>query len=175
MRYSDTLETLSNWERFLKWVKANLKDSSVFDRIDWSAEVDRSLTLDEAIGDVRSRFADIWKDKGGKNKVKQIVFIEPLIDKIIAGEVTVTYRGSPKSGYYYVVDNRFKKTKERMVIIELYKSELVDPKRLSDKDALAAGIETSSSLLKLLQKWYGNPLPKIYRNYFRLVDHSDGS
>jgi hypothetical protein len=168
MNYSrDDLEDDESWKRFKRWVKENLCEPDIFDKIDWDTLVDRSLSFEEAVDEIRRQLPSIWLDteeSGGR--IKKIVFIKPLIDKIESGEVQVTYRNKPKTGIYYVVSNRFK-SEEPKVFIEFYKSEVVDVEKLTDEDARLAGVETADELRNLLYKWYGRGAT-IYRNWFRV-------
>jgi hypothetical protein len=103
------------------------------------------------------------------DRVRKIVFVKRLIEKLQKGEITVTYRTSPKSGRYRPSTSRFKSGEVSELIIEFYKSEIVNPYDLRDEDAQKAGIETANELRTLLSGWYGDPIPKIFRNWFRIV------
>jgi len=172
MNYSrDDLEDNENWSIFKRWVKENLCEPDIFDKIDWDMLVDRSLSFEEAIDEIRRQLPSIWVDtKKAGERIKKIVFIKPLIEKIKQGEVQVTYRNKPKTGVYYVVSNRFK-GEEPEVFIEFYKNEVVDVDKLTDREAQLAGVETADELRRLLFKWYGRG-STIYRNWFR-VRHVD--
>ena len=166
-RGRDDLEDDKSWNSFKKWVKENLCEPDIFDKIDWDMLVDRSLSFEEAVDEIRHQLPSIWLDiEEAGRRIKKIVFIKPLIDKIKLGEVQVTYRNKPKTGVYYVVSNRFK-NEEPEVFIEFYKNEVVDVDNLTDEDAQLAGVETADELKKLLYKWYGRGAT-IYRNWFRV-------
>jgi len=172
-RDSSTLKNPQKWGRFMKWVQDSLRDPDAFDKVDWTEEVDKTLTYNEAIELAMSRFPGLWKDDAQQefyNRVKQIIFIKPLVGKILNGEAVVSYRRTPKLGYYYVKTNRFRKEDEPRIILEFYRTERVDPYRLTDRDAGLAGIETVEDILALFRKWYGDPLPSLYRNWFRIVE-----
>ena len=165
------LEDDENWGNFKRWIKDNLSEPDVFDKIDWDVLVDRSLSFEEAVDEIRSLLPSIWvttEDSG--MRIKKIVFIKPLIEKIKLSEVQVTYRNKPKTGVYYVVSNRFRGEKPE-IFIEFYKNEVVDVDKLSDKEAQLAGVDTAEDLRRLLRKWYGKDA-RIYRNWFR-VKHVD--
>lgn len=167
----DDLEDDENWSSFKRWVKENLCEPDIFDKIDWDMLVDRSLSFEEAADEIKRQLPSIWVDtERAGERVKKIVFIKPLIEKIKLGEVQVTYRNKPKTGVYYVVSNRFK-GEEPEVYIEFYKNEVVDVDKLTDREAQLAGVETADELRRLLSKWYGRGAT-IYRNWFR-VRHVD--
>ena len=166
------LEDDENWGNFKRWIKDNLSEPDVFDKIDWDVLVDRSLSFEEAVDEIRSLLPSIWvttEDSG--MRIKKIVFIKPLIEKIKLSEVQVTYRNKPKTGVYYVVSNRFREEKPE-IFIEFYKNEVVDVDKLSDKEAQLAGVDTAEDLrASSPRKWYGKDA-RIYRNWFR-VKHVD--
>ncbi|MEM1995129.1 MAG: hypothetical protein QXW32_06665 [Nitrososphaerales archaeon] len=165
------LEDVDAWGCFKRWIKENLCEPDDYDKIDWEALVDRSLSFEEAADEIRRLLPSIWLDKEqGEKKIKKIVFIKPLIEKIKNGEVQATYRNKPKTGLHYVVSNRFK-DEEPKIFIEFYRSEEVDVNKLTDEEAQLAGVETAKKLKALLAKWYGKDA-KIYRNWFR-VRHVD--
>jgi len=167
MTKRDDLEDDESWSSFKRWVKGNLSEPDIFDKIDWDTLVDRSLSFEEAVNEIRRQLPSIWVDTEQVGKrIKKIVFIKPLIEKIKLGEVQVTYRNRPKTGVYYVVSNRFK-GEEPEVFIEFYKNEVVDVDKLTDEEAQLAGVETADELRKLLFKWYGKGAT-IYRNWFRV-------
>lgn len=167
----DSLEGDEGWNNFKRWVKENLCEPDVFDKIDWDMLVDRSLSFEEAVDEIKRQLPSIWLDSEQVGeRVKKIVFIKPLIEKIKRGEVQVTYRNKPKTGVYYVVSNRFKGEKPE-VFIEFYKNEVVDVEKLTDREAQQAGVDTAKDLKRLLSKWYGKNAA-IYRNWFR-VKHVD--
>lgn len=154
-----------SWNRFKKWVKENLSEPDLYDRIDWDALVDRSLSFEEAADEVRRFLPSIWT-YADQRRIKKIVFVKPLIEKIKNGEVQVTYRNRRKTGLHYVVSNRFKE-EDPEVFIEFYRSEVVDVRKLTDMDAQLAGVKTAKKLKALLSKWYGKDAT-IYRNWFRV-------
>jgi len=171
MTYRDDLEDDESWSSFKRWVKENLSEPDIFDKIDWDMLVDRSLSFEEAVNEIRRQLPSIWVDtEQAGERIKKIVFLKPLIEKIKLGEVQVTYRNKPKTGVYYVVSNRFK-GEEPEVFIEFYKNEVVDVDKLTDREAQLAGVETADELRRLLIKWYGKGAT-IYRNWFR-VKHVD--
>jgi hypothetical protein len=99
---------------------------------------------------------------------KQIVFVKELAEKIVGGSMKVTYRKTRKAGYYYVTANRFKKGPSN-IVIEFFHSEKVDPYQLTDEEACLAGVPDAQSIRKMFEKWYGSPIPSLYRNWFRVV------
>ncbi|MCL4518834.1 MAG: hypothetical protein M1587_06515, partial [Thaumarchaeota archaeon] len=87
------------------------------------------------------------------------------------GEVQVTYRKTPKVGTYYVIENRFKqKPDSSRVLIEFYQIDRVDPYKLTDEEARLAGVESAEKIRELFSKWYGTPIPALYRNWFRVKE-----
>ncbi len=81
----------------------------------------------------------------------------------------MTYRKTRMNGYYYISTNRFRKKEVDAPIIQVYRTESVEPGGLTDEDAKLAGVESTAELRSLLTKWYGEPTPKLYRNWFRLL------
>ncbi|MEM3734849.1 MAG: ASCH domain-containing protein [Nitrososphaerales archaeon] len=161
-----------SWGCFKRWLKENLCEPDIYDKIDWDALVDRSLSFEEAADEVRRLLPSIWIDaEQGEKKIKKIVFIKPLIEKIRRGEIQVTYRNRMLSGIYYIASNRFKEEKPK-IFIEIYRSEEVDVNKLTDEEAQLAGIETAEELRSLLAKWYGGDA-KIYRNWFKVKQVDD--
>ncbi|MEM2430304.1 MAG: hypothetical protein QW779_07235 [Nitrososphaerales archaeon] len=165
--------TLSNpliKNRFMSWVERNISNPKYLTICDWQAEFGNDLTFNEAINMALSKYPTIWKENVIQNhyqKIKQIVFIKPLIEKILNNEVQVSYRKTPKIGYYYVIDNRFKPC-EPKIILEFYKYEKVNPYKLTD-DAKLAGIDNADEIRNLFRKWYGDPIPMLFRNWFKVV------
>jgi hypothetical protein len=106
------------------------------------------------------------------SKPKQIIFVKELIEKISDGKVQVTYRKSPKVGMYYVIENRFKqKPESARLLIEFYRTDRVNPYELNDDEARLAGIESAHQIRTLFEKWYGSPIPGLFRNWFRVLDY----
>jgi|SRR3970040_525412 len=166
----------SSWDRFEKWVKENLADPDQYDRIDWATEIGSDLTYSEAIEMALYRFPTLWKDDiidEQTKRIKQIVFIKPLIGKIRNGEIQVTYRKGPKFGIYYVVNNRFKPRTDDCPIIEFHKTEKVNPYNLSDDEARLAGVDTAKEIVDLFERWYGKPAPELFRNWFSVREDAN--
>ncbi|GBC75254.1 hypothetical protein HRbin06_00570 [archaeon HR06] len=148
----------------MKWIKKNISDYELLSKIDFRSEYDPKLTFNENITLLKEKYPGIWK--GEEERIKRIVFLDFIIQKILNFEVKVTYRKTPKYGLYYVVNNRFKG--KPVCLIEFYHTEAVDPYKLTDDDAKLAGIDTAEEIIKLFKKWYKEPLPTMWRNWFRL-------
>lgn len=101
---------------------------------------------------------------------KRIVFTQDLVKKILEGKVRCTYRKTPKLGKFLVLDSRFKPSKNASCTIHCYRSDEVDPRNITDKDARLAGIQTSAKLKELFTTWYGSVPPIVYRNWFRVLE-----
>jgi len=94
------------------------------------------------------------------------------VEKISDGKVQVTYRKSPKVGLYYVIENRFRqKPDSAHLFIEFYRTDRVNPYELTDGEALLAGIDSARQIRNLFEKWYGSPIPILFRNWFRVLDN----
>lgn len=169
----NTLGNPAVWSRFLRWARTNLADPESFEQVDWTGEFGRDLTYSEAIELALFKFPALWRSEtrdAFTKKVKQLVFIPPLIPRILTGEVQVTYRKTPKRGLYYAIGNRFRPPRDPRTVLEFFRVEPVDPLRLTDAEAQLAGIDTAEELRRLLRKWYGDPLPNpIFRNWFRVL------
>ncbi|MCL5066934.1 MAG: hypothetical protein M1368_01095 [Thaumarchaeota archaeon] len=160
--------------RFKKWMQENCHNPDDLVGIDVGAEFAQDLTFSEAVELALHKFPSMWRvDAVEKyeNKPKQIIFVKQLVQKIVVGEVQVTYRKTPKVGTYYVIENRFKqKPDSSRVLIEFYQIDRVDPYKLTDEEARLAGVESAEKIRELFSKWYGTPIPALYRNWFRVKE-----
>jgi hypothetical protein len=142
------------------------------DELDVEAEFGEDLTYNEAVDLALQKFPTFWKTESAlrsENKPKQIIFVKELVEKISDGRISVTYRKSPKVGMYYVMENRFRqKTDSARLLIEFYRTDRVNPYDLTDEEARLAGVEGATQIRTLFEKWYGNPIPTLYRNWFRV-------
>lgn len=156
------------------WTEKNCIDPEQLSKIDFESEIDKDLSYREALDLAVSKFPTLWKAESisaATDKPKQIIFVQDLVDKIVAGKVKVTYRKSPKIGIYYVITNRFKQHADAAkVLIEFYQTDKINPYELSDEEAQLAGVESGGKIRELFQKWYGSPLPVLYRNWFRVKE-----
>ncbi|MDG6994810.1 MAG: hypothetical protein JRN52_02710 [Nitrososphaerota archaeon] len=161
-------------KRFKKWMQDNCLNEDDLDGIDIEAEFGKDLSYSEAIELALHKFPSMWREDSVEryeNKPKQIIFVKDLVQKIIAGQVQVTYRKTPKVGMYYVIENRFKqKSDTAKLLIEFYQTDRVDPYNLSDEEANLAGVENAEKIRELFVKWYGSPLPSLYRNWFKVKE-----
>ncbi len=152
----------------------NCLNEDDLDGIDIEAEFGKDLSYSEAIELALHKFPSMWREDSVEryeNKPKQIIFVKDLVQKIIAGQVQVTYRKTPKVGMYYVIENRFKqKSDTAKLLIEFYQTDRVDPYNLSDEEANLAGVENAEKIRELFVKWYGSPLPSLYRNWFKVKE-----
>jgi len=118
--------TLVVVKRCKRWIaKSVVSAADVFSRVDWDGEIDPCLSFNENVSLLLTRFPEAFRVDAVDayyNRVKQIVFIAPLIEKILRGEIQCTYRTTPKHGYYYVIHSRFVKAhlKEPRCVIEVY-------------------------------------------------------
>jgi hypothetical protein len=160
-------------EKFRDWLRENSLSPDNLDLIDLDAEFGTDLTFDEAVQMAVRKFPGIWKDAASSyrdSKPKQIIFVRELVEKISDGSVQVTYRKSAKNGMYYVIDNRFKQNSDSAkLLIEFYRTDRVNAYDLTDDEARLAGIESAHEIRTLFEKWYGSPIPKLYRNWFRVL------
>ncbi len=163
-------------ERVRRWVK-NSAAPDAYSRIDWDTEIDSALSFNENINLLLEKFPEAWRETSVKEyylHIKQIIFVTPLIEKMLRGEIQCTYRTTPKHGYYYVLHSRFTKThlKNPVCIIEVYKTEPVDPRLLTDQEARYAGVDTGEDIRALFRRWYGELLPNpMWRNWFHLKEN----
>jgi len=161
-------------EKFHNWLKENSLRPEDLDLIDIETEFGSDLTFDEAVGIAMQKFPGFWKqdaENSRDSKPKQIIFVKDLVQKISEGRIQVTYRKSPKVGMYYVIENRFRqKSDSARILIEFYRTDRVNPYELTDEEAQLAGIETASEIRELFQRWYGSPIPGLFRNWFRVLD-----
>lgn len=150
----------------------NCVDTDQLGNIDIEAEFGKDLTYNEAIETALHKFPTLWRSdtiRDFENRPKQIIFIKDLAARILDGRILVTYRKSPKIGIYYVIENRFKqKADSARLLIEFYQTDKVDPYKLNDDEAHLAGIESAEKIRKLFEKWYGAPIPTMYRNWFKV-------
>ncbi len=161
----------------VKRCKAWIQDSvqpDVCDKIDWDSEIDPTLSRNENINLLLEKFPEAFESAAIDsyyNRVKQIVFIPLLVEKILADKVHCTYRTTPKHGFYYVMHSRFIKAhlKTPRCVIEVEKTEQVNPYDLTEQDAAYAGL-TLKEILDWFRKWYGEPLPLMWRNWFKVKE-----
>jgi|SRR5579872_3919035 len=161
-------------DEVVQWLRENSLSPENLDLIDVEVEFGTELTFDEAIQLAMQRFSGIWKVAAVSrdSKPRQIIFVKDLVDKIADGKIQVTCRKSPKVGTYYVMDNRFrKKSDSAKLLIEFYRTDRVNPYKLTDDEARLAGIQTADEIRSLFQKWYGSPIPGLYRNWFRVHEN----
>lgn len=153
-----------NWQRFLTWWKRNLLTYDMGGPDEGAAldEIDRTLSVAEAIDEITSKHPEWFRNQEKIIRVKQLVFIKPLIPLLITSEIRCTYRNRRLFGSYYVVTSRFKRS-EPYLVIEVTNNELIKTSRLTDEEAKLAGIDSSKELRKLLHKWYGSD--PIFRNW----------
>jgi hypothetical protein len=169
---SKTLADEKTRKKFFGWLSRNVADASVLRNLDLQEEFGRDLTYSEAIEMALYKYPTIWREgflEGYRNKVKQIVFVKELFPALLDGDIKVTYRKTPKTGSYYVIQNRFARHRESSTIfIEFYKAEKVNPYELDDGAAQLAGVNTADEIRKLFAKWYGDPIPYLFRNWFKV-------
>jgi len=153
-------------------MKENSLDPGNLDEIDVESEFGVDLTYNEAVDLAIQKFPTFWKTESAirsENKPKQIIFVKELVSKISEGKISVTYRKYPKVGMYYVMENRFtQKSDSARLLIEFYRTDRVNPYELTDEEAMLAGIEGAAQIRALFEKWYGSPIPMLYRNWFRV-------
>ncbi len=109
------------------------------------------------------------RSKKSAEHLKRVIFTKPLLEKILTGAAKVTYRKTRMNGYYYISTNRFRPRTKDAPLIFVYQTEELEPRNLTDEDAKLAGVDSTAELHRLFKTWYGDPLPKLYRNWFRLV------
>ncbi len=169
---SSGLSNPSTFKRFRMWAEKNCIDPDLLKNIDFDAEFGKDLSYNEAIETALHKFPTVWRTEimeDFESRPKQIIFIKELIPKIIEGEIQVTYRKSPKIGLYYVIENRFKQSRESSrLLIEFYRTDKINPAELGDEEARLAGIDSADRIRDLFKKWYGEPIPLLYRNWFKL-------
>jgi len=140
--------------------------------IDIESEFGKDLSYNEAIETALHKFPTFWRSetmRDFENRPKQIIFIKNLANRISDGKIRVTYRKSPKLGTYYVIENRFRQnTDSARLLIDFYQAEKVDPYKLTDDEARLAGVETAQEIRSMFEKWYGIPIPALYRNWFKV-------
>jgi hypothetical protein len=160
--------------RFKKWMSENCMDRALLDGLDIQAEFGKDLSYNEAIEMALHKFPTLWRNDSFQtyeNKPKQIIFVKELVQRIIDGRVQVTYRKTPKVGTYYIIENRFKqKSDSARVLIDVYQTDRVDAYRLTDEEARLAGVDDAAKIRSLFEKWYGSPIPPMYRNWFRVKE-----
>lgn len=167
-----TLSDPKTKDKLKEWMRENAAVPDSLNKIDIESEFGNDLSFNEAVLQALQKFPSLWKpdsihSKDGKPK--QIVFVKELVQKIADGKVQVTYRTTPKSGTYYVLANRFKqKSESAKLLIEFYRTDRVSADDLTDEEAQLAGIDNADDIRKLFEKWYGQPIPMLYRNWFRV-------
>jgi hypothetical protein len=149
-------------------------DVSLLDGLDVEAEFGKDLSYNEAIEVALHKFPTLWctdSVERYENKPKQIIFVKELVQRIIDGRVQVTYRRTPKTGTYYIIENRFRqKSDSARVLIDVYQTDRVDAYGLTDEEARLAGADDATKIRSMFEKWYGSPIPPLYRNWFRVKE-----
>ena len=162
-------------EKFASWMRENCVEPDSLGKIDIDAEFGKDLSYNEAVGLAIQKFPTLWKSESinsREGKPKQIVFVKDLVQKIADGKVQVTYRTSPKVGTYYVLANRFKqKPDSARLLIEFYRTDRVNAYDLNDEEAHLAGVDSAEDIRGLFEKWYGKPIPTLYRNWFKVCSN----
>jgi len=167
-----TISDSKTMEKFVAWMREDCIEPDGLGKIDVDAEFGKDLTYNEAVGLAIQKFPMLWKSdsiQARDGKPKQIIFVKDLVQKIAVGKVQVTYRTSPKVGTYYVLDNRFKqKSDASKLLIEFYRTDRVNAYNLTDEEAQLAGVNAADDIRGLFEKWYGKPIPMLYRNWFKV-------
>ncbi|HVB12038.1 MAG TPA: hypothetical protein VNE86_02820 [Nitrososphaerales archaeon] len=162
-------------EKFTSWMRENCVEPDSLGKVDIDAEFGKDMSFNEAVGLAIQKFPTLWKSESiysRESKPKQIVFVKDLVQKISDGKVQVTYRTSPKVGTYYVLANRFKqKSDSSRLLIEFYRTDRVNAYNLTDEEAQLAGVDTADNIRGLFEKWYGKPIPMLYRNWFKVCSN----
>lgn len=159
--------------KFRQWMNENALNPDGVKNVDVIAEFGKDLTFHEAVMLATQKFPTLWKPTDGQGKEvkpKQIIFVKDLIGKIEEGKVHVTYRKTPKIGTFYIIDNRFRQNVSSRLLIEFYRTDKVNAYDLTDEEAQLAGVETADKIRTLFERWYGNPIPTLYRNWFKLCN-----
>lgn len=168
------LSNPSNLKKLRNWMERNSVDPDRLNEIDIEAEFGKDLSYNEAVELAVHRFPAMWRAdflREYEQRPKQIIFVHDLINRIITGKVQVTYRKSPKIGTYYIIENRFKqKADSSKILIEFYQTDKINPYKLSDEEAQLAGVDSADKIRELFGKWYGTPIPFLYRNWFKVKD-----
>jgi len=152
----------ANWRRFMKWWHNNIVIEKDLEGAALD-EIDKTLSYAEAIDHITSRHPEWFKDQERIARIKQIVFIKPLIPLLITSAIKCTYRNRRLYGSYYIITNRFKRD-EPSLVIEVTDNELMRTNELTDEDAKLAGIDSVKELRKMLIKWYSSN-KIIFRNW----------
>lgn len=85
----------------------------------------------------------------------------------------VTYRKTRKHGVYKVVTGPWQRAQDQGIILSMYQCEAVDPRKLSDREAQLAGIDSAEELLRLFRRWYGRLPEKMWRNWFLILKNGE--
>jgi hypothetical protein len=68
-----------------------------------------------------------------------------------------------------MLDNRFtQKSGSSRLLIEFYGTDRVSAYNLTDEEAQLAGVDSADNIRGLFEKWYGKPIPMLYRNWFKV-------
>lgn len=103
--------------------------------------------------------------------MKRIFFIKPLVERLRSGDPPfVTFRRQRKSGVYMVCSGGRFHPKEEGIIIRVWRCCVVSTGELTDQDARDAGLSSLQELLGLFKKWYGEVPPRMYKNWFVVLE-----
>jgi hypothetical protein len=106
-------------------------------------------------------------------KPKRIYFVKPLINKLASDNPPkCTYRTQRKTGVYKVYSGTWRvgtSQKDEGILIKFFASEQINVSKLTDEDALLAGVDSAEQLRKLFKKWYGKLPTVMWRNWFIIL------
>lgn len=163
-------------DRLRDWASQNMPEPHDYERIDFSGEIDGSLSFDENVSLLREKFPGIFRERANaRTAPKQLIMPQWLIAKVETKEKACTYR--PKSlnsgESYYLVPNRFQGQSKARVVVRITEVESIeDPADLTDEQARWTGLKDLAELFFWFKKWYSKRYPPDgkaairYRNWF---------
>jgi hypothetical protein len=158
-----------------EWAAQNLSDSDAYIKIDFSGEIDASLSFEENIKLLKEKFPGTFQSVLLRTAPKQLIMPQWLISKVENREKACTYR--PKSlnagDSYYLVPTRFQGRNKAKVVVRVVEVEAVDdPQELTDEEAQWTGLQSRAELFYWFKKWYSKRYPPDgktaikFRNWF---------
>jgi hypothetical protein len=158
-----------------EWAVQNASDSDTYIKIDFSGEIDASLSFEENVKLLQEKFPGTFQSVELRTAPKQLIMPQWLINKVENQEKACTYR--PKSlkpgDCYYLVPTRFQGRNKAKIVVRVVEVEAVeDPKMLTDEEARWTGLQSKDELFYWFKKWYSKRYPPDgrsaikFRNWF---------
>jgi hypothetical protein len=161
-------------KKLRNWMERNSVDKDRLNEIDIDAELRSDLSYSEAVELAIHKFPAMWREdflRDYEQMPKQIIFVHDLVDRIIEVTCKLPIEKVRRCGHTILLKiDSSRNPIHQEFLIEFYQTDKVDPYKLSDEEAQLAGVESAQKIRELFEKWYGNRIPTLYRNWFKVKD-----